>query len=110
MRARRSAAATRAARHGVRCRAGLEAADGDHLVPQPNSDGEGAGGRGAGPCRGRHRVAEGVEPSCPDEPRRGGRRAVQLAARWQVSARIVPRQRRSRNMHGLGQFFDNGVN
>jgi hypothetical protein len=26
-----------------RCRAGLKAADGDHLVPRPNSDGEGVG-------------------------------------------------------------------
>jgi hypothetical protein len=43
VRTRRSAAATRAARHGVRSRARLEAADGDDLVPGPNSDGEGAG-------------------------------------------------------------------
>ncbi len=37
------AAATRAARRGVRGRASLEVADGDHLVPRPESDGEGAG-------------------------------------------------------------------
>jgi hypothetical protein len=42
-RAWRSAAATRAARHGVRCRADLKVADGDHLVLLPDSDGEGAG-------------------------------------------------------------------
>jgi hypothetical protein len=35
--------ATRAARRGVRGRASLEAADGDHLIPRPDSDGEGAG-------------------------------------------------------------------
>jgi hypothetical protein len=40
---RQSAAATRAARRGVRSRASLEAADGDYLVPRPDSDGEGAG-------------------------------------------------------------------
>jgi hypothetical protein len=34
---------TRAARHGVRSRASLEAAEGDDLVPGPDSDGEGAG-------------------------------------------------------------------
>jgi hypothetical protein len=34
---------TRAARRGVRCRASLQAADNDHLVPRPDSDGEGAG-------------------------------------------------------------------
>jgi hypothetical protein len=38
-----SAVATRAARRGVRGRASLEAADGDHLIPRPDSDGEGAG-------------------------------------------------------------------
>jgi hypothetical protein len=43
VRTRRSAAATRAARRGVRSRASLEVADGDHLVPRPDSDGEGAG-------------------------------------------------------------------
>ncbi len=35
--------ATQAARCGVRHHAGLKAADGDHLVLRPNSDGEGAG-------------------------------------------------------------------
>ncbi len=40
---RRSAAATWAARHGIRGRASLEAADGDDLLPGPDSDGEGAG-------------------------------------------------------------------
>ncbi len=35
--------AKRAARRGVRGRASLEAADSDHLIPRPDSDGEGAG-------------------------------------------------------------------
>ncbi len=43
MQTQRSAAVTRAARHGVRGRASLEVADGDNLVPGPDSDGEGAG-------------------------------------------------------------------
>ncbi len=43
MRTQRSAAVTRAARHGVRNCASLEVADGDNLVPGPDSDGEGAG-------------------------------------------------------------------
>ncbi len=34
--------ATQAARRGVRGRASLEAADGNHLVPRPDSDGKGA--------------------------------------------------------------------
>jgi hypothetical protein len=37
---------------------------------------------GTEPRRGRRRAAEGVEPGCPDIPRRGGRRAARLAARW----------------------------
>jgi hypothetical protein len=32
----------RAARRGIRCRASLKAADDNHLVPRPGSDGEGA--------------------------------------------------------------------
>ncbi len=36
---------TQAARHGVHGRVSLEAADGNNLVPGPNSDGEGAGPR-----------------------------------------------------------------
>ncbi len=42
MRTRRPAAATRAARLGVRGRASLEKADGNDLVSGPDSDGEGA--------------------------------------------------------------------
>jgi hypothetical protein len=63
MRSQRSAAATRAARRGVRGRARLEAADCNNLAPGPASDGEGAGSAaqdGAGWHRGRHGVAEGV--------------------------------------------------
>jgi hypothetical protein len=51
---------TQAAMRGVRGRASLEVADGDDLVPGPDSDGEGAGARGAGRHRGHRRVAEGV--------------------------------------------------
>ncbi len=40
MRARQSAAASRAARLGVRS---CEATDGNDLIPRPDSDGEGAG-------------------------------------------------------------------
>ncbi len=39
----RSAAATRAARHGICGHTSLKAAEGDHLVPRSDSDGEGAG-------------------------------------------------------------------
>ncbi len=42
-RAWRSATVTWDARRGVCGSASLKAADGDHLVPRPDSDGEGAG-------------------------------------------------------------------
>ncbi len=106
----RSAAAKRAARRGVRGQASLEVADGDHLVLRPNSDGEGARAA-AQDCIGA--VVEQLKgwnqatPTDPDE--RGGEQlGWQLAV--QVGARIVPRQRRSRNMQGFGKIFDNGVN
>ncbi len=72
----------RAARCGVRYRAGLKAADGDHLVPQPDSDGEGAGAA-AQDCVGA--VVErlkGWNPAAPTDPDKGGRRTVGLAACW----------------------------
>jgi hypothetical protein len=43
-RTRRPAAASQAASRGDRCRAGLKAADGDHLIPRPHLEGEGGGG------------------------------------------------------------------
>jgi hypothetical protein len=54
----RSATASLTARHGIH--AGLQAADGDDLVPRPDSDGEGTGSPAqdskGGHCRG---VGEG---------------------------------------------------
>ncbi len=99
MQTRRSAAATRAARRGGRSRANLEAAEGDHLIPRPDSDGEGP--RGAGLYRGRCRAAEGVEPGRHDGPRQGG--GEQLAG--QIGARIVPRERRRKNARFWKKFL-----
>ncbi len=62
----------RAARRGVCCHAGLKAADGDHLVPQPDSDGEGAGAA-AQDCVGA--VVERLKvwnPAAPTDPDEGG--------------------------------------
>jgi hypothetical protein len=44
------------------------------------------------------------------DPERGGREQLGWQLAGQVGARIVPRQRRSRNMQSFGKFFDNGVN
>jgi hypothetical protein len=52
---------SRAARRGVRCHAGLKAADGDHLVSRPDLDVEEAGGCAVEPRTGLFRAAEGVE-------------------------------------------------
>jgi hypothetical protein len=65
--------AWRTARHGVRCCAGLKAADGDHLVPRPNSDGEGVGAvaqNGVGAIIERLKGWNDAAPTDPDE---GGR-------------------------------------
>ncbi len=43
-------------------------------------------------------------------PDKGGREQFGWQLAGQVSARILPRQRKSRNMQGLGNIVDNGVN
>jgi hypothetical protein len=44
------------------------------------------------------------------DPNEGGGEQLGWQPTGQAAARIVPRQRRSRNMQGIGKFFDNGVN
>jgi hypothetical protein len=44
------------------------------------------------------------------DPDEGGGEQLGWQLAGQVGARIVPRQRRSRNMEGFGKCFDNGVN
>jgi hypothetical protein len=70
VRTHRSAAAMQAARRGVRGRASLEAADGDDLVPGPDSDGEGAGPAaqdGVGAVVERLKGWDDAAPTGPDE-------------------------------------------
>jgi hypothetical protein len=84
-------------RRGVRGRASLEAADGDDLVSGPDSDGEGAGSAvqdGVGAVIERLKGWDDAAPTDPDE---GGGEEVA----WQLGARIVSRQRNSRNMQGF---------
>ncbi len=92
---------TRAARHGVCGRASLEVADGDDLVPGPDSDGEGAGpavqdGVGAVVER-----LKGWDDAAPTDPDEGGGEEVTWQLVRQLGARIVPRQRNGRNMQGF---------
>ncbi len=86
-------------------------ADGDHLVLRPNSDGEGV------EAAAQDRIGAVIEwlkewndaaPTDPDKGGGGEQLGWQLAG--QVGARIVPRQRRSRNMQGFGNIFDNSIN
>jgi hypothetical protein len=110
VRARRSAAATRAARRGFRGRASLEAADGNHLVPRPNSDGEAAGAAAQNRVGAVVERLKGWNQAAPTDPDEGGGEQLGWQLAGQIGARIVPRQRRSRNMQGFGKIFDNGVN
>ncbi len=101
MRTRGFAAATRAARRGVHGRASLEVADGDDLVPGPNLDGEGAGSAvqdGVGVVIERLKGWDDATSTDPDE---GGGEEVAWQLIRQLGARIVPRQRNSRNMQGF---------
>ncbi len=101
MRTRQSAAATRAARRGVRGRVSLEAVDGDDLVPGPDLDGEEAGSAvqdGVGAVVERLKGWDDAAPTDPDE---GSGEEVAWQLVRQLGTRIVPRQRNSRNMQGF---------
>ncbi len=94
-----------AARRGVRGRASLKAADGNHLVPRPDSDDEGAG------TAAQNRVGVVVErlkgwnQAALTDPDKGGGEQLGWQLAGQLGARIVPRQRRSRNMQGFLEKF-----
>ncbi len=109
-RKRRSAAATQAARCGVRGRASLKAADGNHLVTRPDSDGEGAGAAAQDRVGAIVEWLKGWNQAAPTDPDKGGGEQLGGQLVGQVAARIVPRQRRGRNMQGFGKNFDSGVN
>ncbi len=99
----------RAARRGVRGRASLKAADGNHLVMRSDSDGEGAGALAQDRVGAVVEQLKGWNQVAPTDPDEGGGELLGLQLAGQVSARNVPRQRRGRNMQGFGKFFDNGV-
>jgi hypothetical protein len=100
-----SAAAMRASRCGVRSCASLKAADGDDLVPGPDSDGEGAGSatqNGVGAIIERLKGWDDTAPTDPDE---GGREKPSWQLARQLGARIVPGQRNSRKMQVFEKFL-----
>jgi hypothetical protein len=100
VRSRRSAAATRAARRGVRG-VSLEAADGDDLIPGPDSDGEGAGSAAQDSVEAVVERLKGWDDAAPTDPDEGGREEVAWQLVRQLGATIVPRQRNKRNMQGF---------
>jgi hypothetical protein len=97
----RSAATTQAARHGVLGRAGLEAADGDDLVPGPDSDGEGAGPAAQDSVGAVVEQLKGWDDAAPTDPDEGGGEEVAWQLVWQLGVRIVPRQRNRRSMQSF---------
>jgi hypothetical protein len=80
--ARWSTAVERAARRGVRGHASLKAADGDHLVPRPESNGEEAGAMAQNQVGALIEQLKGWNQATPNGHRQGGRRAARLVARW----------------------------
>jgi hypothetical protein len=110
VRTRRSAATTRAARRGVRGRAGLEAADGDDLVPGLDSDGEGAGPAAQDSVGAVVEWLKGWADAAPTDPEEGGGEEVAWQIVRQPGARIVPRQRNSRNMQSFRKKIYNSIN
>ncbi len=88
----------------------FKAADGDHLVPRPNSDGEGAGAAVQDRVGAVIEQLKGWNQTASTDPDEGGGEQLGWQLDGQVGARIVPRQRRGRNMQGFDKFVDNGVN
>ncbi len=102
---RRSAAATRAARRGVRYHASLEADDGDHPVPRPDSDGEGGGAATQDRVGAVLERLKGWNHAAPTDPDEWGGEQLGWQLAGQVGTRIVPRQRRSRDMQVLDKIL-----
>jgi hypothetical protein len=106
--ARRSAAVSWAARHGVHGRARLEAAHGDDLLPQPNLESECAGSQvedGVGTIV--ERVERGDHATAPDPDEAGAEEiSWELAwcreLPWQLVTQIASGQRKSRSIQ---RFF-----
>ncbi len=88
----------------------LKVADGDHLIPSPDSDGEGAGAAAQNCIGAVVEWLKGWNQAAPTDSHEGGGEQHSRQLAGQIGARIVPRQRRSRNMQSFGKFFDNDVN
>jgi hypothetical protein len=79
----------RAARHGVCGPASLEAAHGDHLVPRPDSDGEGAGAAVQDHVGVIVELLKGWNQAAPMDQDEGGGEQLGWQLDGQVGAKIV---------------------
>jgi hypothetical protein len=99
------------ARHGVCVRASLQAADGDDLIPRPDSDGEGAGSPvqdSVGAIIGALKWGDDAASMQPDK---GGVEEVSWQLlRQQVTRIMLARERKSRRIQSLKKKFFNVVN
>ncbi len=86
-----------AVRHGFRGCVSFEAADGDDIVPGPDSDGEGARSAAQNAIGAIIERLEGWDDAAEMNPEEGG--GEELG--WQLAARIVPGLRNSRNMQSF---------
>jgi hypothetical protein len=98
---RRSAAAMQAAKLGVRSRASLEVADGNDLVPGPDSDGQGVGSAAQNGIEVLVERLKGWNDAALTDRDKGGREELGWQLARQLGARIVPRQRNSGNIQSL---------
>jgi hypothetical protein len=87
----------------------LRVADGDHLVTRPDSHSEGVGAAAQDRVGAVVERLKGWNQSVPTDPDKGGGEQLGWQLAGQVGARIVPRQRRGRNMQGFEKIFDNDV-
>ncbi len=97
--------ASQTARCGIRFRAGLEAADGDDLVPRPDPDGEGAGPppqAGIGAVIG---AVERWDAPAALQPDKGGAQQLIWQLSWQLGTEIVPGQGKSRSIQSSFLIF-----
>ncbi len=103
--AQRLAAASRAARRGVRFPAGFEAADGDDLIPRPDSDGEGVGSPpqdGVGAFVG---LVERWDDAAAAQPDEGGMQQLVWQLSRQLGTGVVPGQGKRRSIQSFLDFL-----
>jgi hypothetical protein len=97
-RAQRSVVVTRGARLGVCSHIGLDAADGDNLVPGPDWDGEGAGSALQNGVEAIVECLEQWNDAATTDPYEGGGEELGWQLAGQLGARIVPRQGKGRKI------------